>query len=442
MPSTDQDRRRELAHRVIPAGCHTYSKCDDQFPSNAPAFLVSGDGCRTTDPDGRTFVDWGMGLRSVILGHAYPRVLEAVRDELGRGANFTRPSLLEAEVAEELIDLIPAAEMVKFAKNGSDVTTAAVRLARAATGRPLVAFPREHPFYSVDDWFIGTTAVDAGVPDETKRLSLTFTYGDRAALDELFAQHSDGIACVIMEAATDTPPPDGYLEHVREITQRHGAVLIFDEMITGFRWHLRGAQHYFGVTPDMATFGKALANGFAVSALVGRRDLLELGGLHHKRPRVFLLSTTHGGETHALAACQATLRELREAAVLDHLWRVGGMLQDVLRAAADEAGVGEIVDVRGFPCSPIVAFADHGCASAAALRTLFLQETVAREILIPYVAPSFSHGEAEVEATAAAAREAFAQVRRVMDGEPIGDLLQGPVVKPVFRRFNAVDLDA
>ena len=161
MATASQMSLRERAHRLIPGGGHTYSKGDDQFPANAPGFIVRGEGCHVWDPDGNEFIDWGMGLRSVILGHAYPRVVRAVTDAVATGTNFTRPSLIEQEFAEELVDLIPCAEMVKFAKNGSDVTTAAVRLARAATGRDLIAFPAEHPFYSVDDWFIGTTAVDA-----------------------------------------------------------------------------------------------------------------------------------------------------------------------------------------------------------------------------------------------------------------------------------------
>jgi len=441
-PSTSQVDLRRRAHRAIPAGCHTYSKGDDQFPANAPAFLVRGDGVRVWDPDGNEFLDWGMGLRSVILGHAHPRIVEVATAELQRGTNFTRPSTLELELAEELIDLIPAAEMVKFAKNGSDVTTAAGRLARAFTGRDLIAFPAEHPFYSFDDWFIGTTVVDAGVPSDVTALSRTFPYGDLAALERLFEADGDRIAMVIMEAATDADPPEGYLQGVRELTERHGILLTFDEMITGFRWDLRGAQHHYGVTPDMATFGKALANGLSVSALVGRRDVLELGGLEHDSPRVFLLSATHGGETHALAAARATIDELRDRDGSSQLGRVGSALQEALNDAARACGVDDVVTCRGLPCSPVLAFDAGDPQRTAALRTLFLQETVERGVLIPYIAPSLSHGDEHVQRTADAAGEAFAAIRRVLDGEPLESLLRGAVVKPVFRRYNAVDLDA
>ena len=437
-----QAQLQQRAHRAIPAGCHTYSKGDDQFPANAPKFLVRGEGSQVWDPEGNQFLDWGMGLRSVILGHAHPRVVDAAVTALRDGSNFTRPSTLELEVAERLIDLIPAAEMVKFAKNGSDVTTAAGRLARAYTGRDLIAFPAEHPFYSFDDWFIGTTRVDAGVPRDVTALSRTFPYGDLDALDALLRAEGDRVAMVIMEAATDADPPEGYLEGVRALTERHGVLLTFDEMITGFRWDLRGAQHRYGVTPDMATFGKALANGLSVSALVGRRDVLELGGIHHDRPRVFLLSATHGGETHALAAAGATIDELSDSDGPEQLAATGAALQEALNAAALAAGVDRVVRAGGLPCSPVLVFdADGDAARSAGLRTLFLQETVARGVLIPYIAPSLAHTPDDVARTGEAAAEAFAAVRRVLDGEPLESLLDGPAVKPVFRRYNAVDLD-
>ncbi len=439
---SDQTTLRERAHRAIPAGCHTYSKGDDQFPANAPAFIESGRGCLVTDPDGNEFLDWGMGLRSVLLGHAYPRVIDAVAAELHKGSNFTRPSPIETTLAEELIELIPSAEMVKLAKNGSDVTTAAVRLARAATGRPLVVFPREHPFHSFDDWFIGSTVVDAGVPEETKRLSQTFTYGDLRNLEALFERFPGQIAAVVMEPATTAPPPDGYLEGVRALTRREGAVLIFDEMITGFRWHESGAQTFYDVTPDMSTFGKAIGNGFSVSALVGRREIMELGGLNHDHARVFLLSATHGGETHAIAAALATIAEVRERDVVSHIWTIGRRLQDGLAAAARDAGVSEVMSCGGYPCSPVLSFDAGEALRSAEVRTLFMQEMVKAGILIPYIAPSFSHGPAEVDRTVEAAAAALAPVREVLDGAPIGRYLVGEAVRPVFRRFNAVDLDA
>jgi len=433
-PSASANELRERAHRLIPAGAHTYSKGDDQFSSNTPAFIESGSGCVVVDSDGREFLDWGMGLRSVILGHAYERVIEAVAAELPRGSNFTRPSPIELRLAERIVELIPSAEMVKLAKNGSDVTTAAVRLARAATGRDLVACA-DQPFFSVDDWFIATTPVNAGIPQATRDLTLTFPYNSLDGLRSLFAAHAGRIAAVILEPmALDWPAP-GFLEGVRALCTRNGAVLIFDEIITGFRFGLRGAQHRFGVMPDLATFGKAMANGFSVSALVGRRDLMEQGGLRHDKERVFLLSTTHGGETHQIAAALATLRELEDNDVATHVWNVGAKLVAGFEDLVREIGLERHARAVGAPCSPAFLFFDTSGTASPELRTIFQQGLVEQGVLMPWVAPSYSHGDAEVERTLEACADALRLVKRGVD-EGVASVLVGPPVRPVFRRFN------
>ena len=207
--------------------------------------------------------------------------------------------------------------MVKFTKNGSDATTAALRLARAATGRDLVAVCRDQPFFSVDDWFIGTTDMDAGIPRSTRDATVTFRYNDLTSLEDVLDRHPGQVAAVFLEAATGTAEPvPGFLEGLRALADREGFVLVFDEMITGMRWSAGGAQRVYGVTPDLSTWGKALGNGFAVSALAGRRELMELGGLNTGAPRVFLLSTTHGAETTGLAAFLAVSEAYEERDVV------------------------------------------------------------------------------------------------------------------------------
>lgn len=426
----------DRAEKLIPAGCHTYSKGRDQFPEKSPGVLVRGTGCHTWDADNNEYIDWGMGLRAVILGHAYEPVLQAVRQTLELGANFTRPSPLEADVAERLVELIPCAEMVKFAKNGSDVTTAALRLARAYTGKDHVAFCKDHPFFSFDDWFIGTTPCNNGIPDVHYNLSHAFRYNDLDSLEKILVEHKGQVGAIIMEAVTGPAPMSGFLEGVRRLATQHQAVLIFDEMISGFRWHLRGAQTYFNVIPDMATFGKGLGNGFSIAALVGRRDIMDIGGLKHRLKRCFLLSATHGGETHALAACLAVMDEMEKKNVVSHLWAVGKALQDGLAGAAEHAGVGKNVELCGYPCSPIMIFRDNAGAISMPLRTLFLQEMIARGILIPYIAPSFSHDEEAVRQTVAAAAESFAMCRQALDAGTFDGWLVGAATKPVFREFN------
>ena len=430
------DALRQRAKALIPAGAHTYSKGDDQFPLLSPGFIVRGQGARVWDPDGNEFIDWGMGLRSVILGHAHEPVLEAVRTQLELGSNFTRPNPIELEVAEMLVDLIPAAEMVKFAKNGSDVTTAAVKLSRAFTGRDLVVRCQDQPFFSVNDWFIGDTPCNAGVPQAIQDLTKHFRYNDADHLSEVLEANRGRVACVILEPAAASHPAPGFLERVQELTRSHGAVLIFDEMITGFRWHARGAQHYYSVTPDLATFGKAIANGFALSALVGRRDIMSLGGLEHSKPRVFLLSTTNGGETHALAAAKATVSALSDGRIIADIWRKGQLLLDGFNALAGEFGLQSRVRMAGVPCSPHLSFLTESGEPDLALRTLYLQETIAGGVLIPYISISHAHSDADIDGTLAASREAFSVLRQAIDRNSVDGLLIGPAVKPVFRRYN------
>jgi glutamate-1-semialdehyde 2,1-aminomutase len=422
-------------HRLIPGGAHTYSKGDDQFPANAPKYIVKGRGCRIWDQDGKEYIDWGMGLRTVILGHCYPTVIHAVETQLRLGSNFTRPSLIESELAERLAGLIPAAERVKFAKNGSDVTTAAIRLARAYTGRDLIAYCSDHPFFSGDDWFIGTTPCNSGIPGQITELSKGFRYNRPDELAALFRAYPERIAAVILEPVTSEPPADGFLEQVRGLTRKHGAVLIFDEMITGFRWDLRGAQHYFGVTPDLATFGKALGNGFSISALTGIAAIMELGGLDHHRERVFLLSTTHGGETHGIAAALATLGEMEQQDVIGHIWDIGRSLQNGFREIVAAAGIGSFLELAGYPCSPVIVCKDGGGNVSAPMRTLFLQEMLKSGILIPYIAISFSHRIADLEQTLAALAQTAMVYRSALENGP-ERYLSGPAVKPVFRKYN------
>lgn len=422
-------------HDLIPGGAHTYSKGDDQFPANAPRFLERGEGVHVWDDKGNRFLDWTMGLRTMTLGYGHRAVNDAAIAQIEKGSNFGRPSRIESETAEDLLAMLPHADMVKFAKNGSNVTTAAVKLARAHTGRELVAICSDHPFFSFDDWFIGATPVDAGIPKSTKELTLGFRYNDLASVERLFSERGGEIAALIMEAATSDPPTNNFLHAVRDLCRKHGTVFILDEMITGFRWHNGGAQAYFDIDPDLSTFGKGMGNGFAVAAVVGKREFMEHGGLRHTTPRVFLLSATHGAENHALAAARVVMKTYREEPVIERIWRAGRDLIAGLNEAARAAGVGGQFEAFGYPCSPYFTCRDAGGAPSAAFRTLFLQEMVRRGVLMNYIAPSYAHGDAAVEATVEAARQSFAVYARALDGD-VNTFVEGPPVKPVFRPYN------
>lgn len=427
---------RRRAHAAIPGGCHTYAKGDDQYPVLAPGFIARGAGCRVWDVDGNAFIEYGMGNRAVGLGHAYPPVVEAARRELANGCNFTRPSPIEVFCAERFLGLVAGAEMVKFCKDGSDATSGAVRLARAYTGRDLIARCAEHPFFSTDDWFIGTTAMNAGVPEAVRRLTLSFPYGDIEAARALFARRPGEIAALILEPARLEHPPAGYLESLAALCRAEGTLLVFDEMITGFRWDRGGAQTLYGVTPDLSCFGKALGNGFSVSALAGKRELMRLGGLEHcDRPRVFLLSTTHGAETHALAAAIATMKVYEREDVTGHLERIGARLAERLRETIRRRRLEDFVRVAGLPQCLFYETLDADGERSQAFRTLFLQETIRRGVLAPSLVVSYAHGEREIEETASAFDGALAvYARALVDG--VERHLVGRPSQIVYRRFN------
>jgi len=437
-PITDFSRSGALqkrSHAAIPGGCHTYAKGDDQYPQLAPGFIVRGRGCHVWDADGNEYIEYGMGCRAVTLGHAYEPVLEAVRRELKSGSNFTRPSPIEVTCAEDLLGMIDGAEMVKFAKNGSDVTTAAVKLARAHTGRSLVAVCRDQPFFSVDDWFIGTTAVNAGIPEEIRALTVGFRYDDIDDLESLFNQHPGEIAAVMLEPAKYCDPTDGYLQAVQALCHRRGAVLILDEMITGFRWDNGGGQKVYGVVPDLSAFGKGMANGFSVSALVGKRSLMEAGGLEHDRERVFLLSTTHGAETHSLAAAAATMRTYREEPVIETLDRQGSRLKTGLQQVIAEHGLEDHVPIIGKPCCLVFGTLDGERRPSQVFRALFMQELIRRGVLGPSLIVSYSHTDGDIDHTIAAVNDLLPVYARALEDGPENYLVGGPTA-PVYRRFN------
>jgi len=294
-------------NQLIPGGAHTYARGDDQYPEGMAPVIERGAGCRVWDIDGNEFVEFGSGLRANTLGHGFEPVVRAVQRYLADGVGFVRPHRLEREAAERLIDLIPSAEMVKFGVNGSDATSAAVKLARVYTGRDMVAVCRQHPFFSTDDWFIVTTPMSAGIPDSVRPLTVQFSYNDLASLEALFEVHPGQIAAVVLEAETVEPPAPGFFAGLRELCDRNGALLVLDEIITGFRWHERGAQYLYSIEPDLCTFGKGIANGLPLSALAGRRDVMRLGGHVDDADRVFLLSLTAGGQPWALAAMLAVI---------------------------------------------------------------------------------------------------------------------------------------
>jgi glutamate-1-semialdehyde 2,1-aminomutase len=432
---TQSRRLQPRFHALIPGGSHTYAKGDDQYPEFMPAYIVRGKGCHVWDADGNEFIEYGCGGRAVTLGHAYAPVIEAAARQMHSGANFSRPTTLELECAEALLGIVDGAEMVKFGKNGSDATNGAIRLARAYTGRDMVAICQNHPFFSVDDWFIGSTPMNAGIPKVVQDLTVKFAYNDVGSLAALFDQYPNRIAGVILEAEKEQEPVNRFLHEALRVTHEHGAVFILDEMITGFRWHLQGAQKFHDIVPDLSTFGKAIGNGFALSALLGKRELMRLGGLDHDKERVFLISTTHGAEGHALAAGMETMRIYRSEPVIATLWERGERLARGINAAARDHRLEEHVPILGRPCCLVFGSRDADGKPSQPLRTLLMQELMKRGVLASSLVVSYSHTEADIDRTVEAFHGAMGVYRKALD-EGTDKYLEGRPVKPVMRKFN------
>lgn len=420
---------QERLHDIVPGGAHTYARGADQYPEFMAPVLVRGSGCHVWDCDGNEFIEYGMGLRSVTLGHGYRPVIEEVTRTIADGVNFSRPTELELLAAQDFLRLVPGADMVKFAKNGSDATSAAVRLARAVTGRETVAIS-DQPFFSVDDWFIGTTPMNAGIPATA---TVRFRYNDLASLAAVL--QAQPVACVFMEAATClAEPAPGYLEGVRALCDRHGVLLVFDEMITGFRWSASGAQSLYGVTPDLSCWGKAMGNGFPISALAGKREYMELGGLRTDADRVFLLSTTHGPETGSLAAFRAVVHAYATTDPITRMEQTGRRLADGVNAIATDLGIADHLQVRGRPSCLVFITKDANGNPSQEFRTLFLQELLDRGILGQSFVTSAAHTDADIDATIDACRDAATVYRKAIEHGDVDGLLNGRPVAPALRR--------
>ncbi len=422
--------------KAIPGGAHTYSRGFDQYPSNAPQILKKGKGAYIYDENENKFLDYGMALRAVNLGYANVEVNKAAYKQMGFGNNLTRASLVELEAAELLIDLIDSVDMVKFTKNGSTATTAAIKLSRAYTGRNLIARCADHPFFSYDDWFIGSTPITKGIPQNEINGTKLFSYNNLSSLERLFDEFPNEISCVILEPASTEHPKDNFLQKVKEVCHKNGAVFILDEMVTGFRWDLKGAQHYYNVEADLCTFGKAMANGFSVAAVAGKREIMKMGSIETiGQERLFLLSTTHGAEMNGLGAFVESVNFMKENGVIRHMWNYGKDLINLMNNMSKEFGIEKNFVAGGIECSPYYLTFDMNGENSLGLRTLFAQEMIKNGVMMPWIALSYAHGEKELELTKVALKKTFEVYKKAVE-EGYQKYLNGDIIKPVFRKYN------
>lgn len=427
-PIGESRRWLQRAEGLVPALTQTLAKGPGQHVRGvAPAYLSRGKGSRVWDVDGNEYIDWQMGIGPLVLGYANAAVDDAIRRQLADGITFSLMHPLEVEVAEMIQEAVPNADMVRFSKTGCDVASAAVRLSRAFTGRSKVLCCGYHGWH---DWYVGTTDRRAGVPDATRDLTSTFEYNDlesvRDGLDE-------DTACVILEPVVFEEPRDAFLHELKALCHANGSLLVFDEMWTGFRIALGGAQERYDVKADLACFSKAVANGMPLSVLTGRRDVMQL------LERDVFFFTTFGGEALSLAAAKATIQELRARDVPAHLERQGSRLRSGVRAIASELGM-DYVRCAGLPARTIVTFLATGDARDAdplELKSLAQQEMLKRGVLWGgFHNVSLAHDDVDVGHTLTAWKATLEIVQRAVTERRVRQELRGAAVEPVFRKTS------
>ncbi len=413
------------SQKVIPGCAQTFSKGYTQYVQGvAPIFLKKGKGCRVWDVDGNEFIDLVQGLLPNILGYAHAEVNAAVAAQLSEGHSFTLPHPIEVELAERLVRLIPCAEMVRFGKNGSDATAGAVRAARAFTGRDLIACCGYHGW---QDWYIGSTTRNAGVPQAVQNLTYTFPYNDLPALEKLLTEHPGEFAAIIMEPVNFVEPEPDYLTGVKKLAHKHGALLIFDEICTGFHLGLGGAQRRYGVTPDLACFGKAMGNGFPISCIVGRADIMKIF-------EEIFFSFTFAGDVASMAAAMQVIDILEQTDVLVQMESCGRVLQEGFRALAIAAGLGHRFACVGHPTWSLIKFLDEEGKDCLLGKSLFQQEVIKRGVLILATHNmTAAHDMGIVEQILEVYAAVFKTLAGWLNAKEPSRFLEGTMIQPIFR---------
>lgn len=422
------EKSQALYHRGLQVQhpiTQTLAKGPGQFSKGvAPIYLKKGKGARVWDVDGNEYIDYNMGIGPLSLGYCIPEIDSAIQEQLKDGITFSLMHPLEVELAEKIKQIIPNAEAVKFSKTGADVTSAAVRVARAFTGRDKVFCCGYHGWH---DWYIGITSRGKGIPEALKNLSFTFAFNDiesiKNALDET-------VACVILEPFIFEKPQEGFLQELAEICQANGTLLIFDEMWSGFRIALGGAQEFFGIKPDLATYSKACANGMPLAILTGRTDVMSLFD-----EEVFSF-TTFGGEALSLAASMATIEFMETHQVPEVLATKGAFMQDSYNQLAKDLGMDHITSCVGYPCRSMLTYQAPG-QDALVLKTFMQQELLQKGILWGgFHNMCFSHTQEDMEYTIRAYAEILPRLKAAIDADNVRGLLKGEVLEAVFRKIT------
>ena len=433
-------------NKIIPSGAHTYSRAHDQFSANTPSIFERGKGAYMFTKNKRKFLDYGIGLRSVGIGYSETEIDLAAFKAIKLGNNLTKPSHIELLAAETIVKNFDNIEMVKFAKHGSVAVTGAVKLSRAYNKKDYILRCSNHPFFSFDDWFISSTNFKGGIPKSISKYTLNFKYFDIEGLKKLTKKYKNKISCLVMEASTISCPTkicckkfpctnlkrnNIFLKEVETICKENKIVFILDEMITGFRWDIKGAQNLYNIKPDISTFGKAIANGFSMSVIGGKRKIMQIASLKNsKKNNFFFLSSTHGAEMVSLNAFIAKFNFYKRNKVVEKNKLYGQKLKSQFNKISEDLGLKEIISMDGLPCSPIINY--NYKEQGLKLKTFFLQEMAKKEILIPWISISYRHNEKELNKTLNASFEVLKKIKQTIKTRN-NFLIKGEIIKPIFK---------
>lgn len=415
------------AKKVTPLGAQTYSKSYRYYcEGSAPAFIDKGEGCYVYDVDGNKFIDFVCALGAITIGYNDERVNQAIIEQLNRGILFSQQTEVELLLAEKITEMIPCAEMVRFVKNGSDATTAAIRLARAYTNREMVAVSGYHGMH---DWYIGSTVNNKGVPRAVCELTKSFEYNNIASIEDLFNSYPDQVAAVILEPIQGDGPNDGYLQKLKELSGKNGAILIFDEVVSGFRYALGGASELYNVKPDMVTLGKGMGNGLPISAVAGRADILKL-----IEQGVFI-STTFGGEALSLSGALKVTSILEEENTYKHIWELGEMMLVGLQKLVKKYSLEKVISVKGLAPHCGLSFEGAGSLNYLDINTVYSSVMTENGVLtIGINNINLSHTKEDVETFLKASEKAMKAIKTAIDNDSITSFITGGKVDPVFKR--------
>jgi glutamate-1-semialdehyde-2,1-aminomutase len=422
---TNELLEREL--KVSPLAAQTYSKSYRYFCKGiAPAYVDHAKGCYIYDVDGNEFIDFICALGPITVGYNDDRINNAAIEQLKKGASFSLQAPIEVELAEKICKIVPCAEMVRFVKNGGDATTSAIRLARAYTGRDMILMSGYHGMH---DWSIGASANNRGVPKTVAELTKNFVYNDLDDLELKLSQYKDKVAAVILEPIQSDGPKEGYLAGVKKLAHKYGALLIFDEVVSGFRYHLGGASGLYKVVPDLASFGKGMGNGYAISAVAGRKEIMK-----QIEEGVFV-STTFGGDALCMAAALTTIKILEQPGFYEHIWELGEKMKAGVSKLIAKYGLEKVVSISGLAPHCGVAFEGIGSLSYLDINTVYSQVMIENGILVLAICNlNAAHTEKEIDKYLDATDKAFALIKKAVEQDSLEGIIHGGKVDPVFKR--------